>query len=139
MFSSPSVHFSIKRTVDIRFPDGGPQFPIRRLRDQQRVLDFTRTVPIATEAELEKAICNLLDPTAEVGIPSSLKKMSAETEEYLCSVFDLNDVPSEKDGGLDDAEALPIPAPASSSSSATLPAAPLELPLSESQRLSNKL
>ena len=54
-------------------------------------------------------------------------------------MFDLNDAPSEKDGGLDDAEALPTPAPASLSSSAALPAAPLELPLSESQRLANKL
>ena len=82
----------------------------------------------------------MLDPTAEVGIPSSLKKVSAETEEYRCSIFDLDDVPSEEDGGLDDIEALPVSTSTSSSSaSGSLPAAPLELPISESQRLSNKL
>ena len=137
-FLSPLVHLSIRRTVDIRSPDGEPQFPIRKLREQQRVLDFTRTNPIATEAELEKAICNLLDPKAEVGIPSSLKKVAAETCEHTCSIFDLDDGPSEEDGGLDDIEALPA-STSSSSASGSLPAAPAELPISESQRLSNKL
>ena len=145
VFLQPSVPLKINRTVDVRFPAGRSQFPVRRLREQQQAIDFTSILPPSSEQELVAAVESLADPNSKVIHRLFCKQEEEEDQDDDEEEFSIFEMPAEGLAESEDAVLEPCSASspsdaAASSSSDAAPggqqaeAAPAETPLQVLQK-----